>query len=215
MLIFKELFSQLTPAVVDTYNQYIQTITPVSDDDILRRWLFAFCSIHTTWENNVRSYQAIKDLSWEGDRQDLLAKLTASGAGLQNGRTNSIWAFTTRFRENPSQFYVPSTRYRERRDRLANTIHGLGLAKTSFAFELISPNTPILCLDRHVLTWLEGNQALNGNMTPKTYRRLEQRFLRACKKEGYNPIAVRHAMWSLVQNRPDMRFWSYVFEGKK
>lgn len=209
---FKELFSQLTPAIVDTYTQYIQTITPVTDDDILRRWLFAFSSVHTTWENNVRSYQAIKDLSWEGDRQALLAKLTSSGAGLHNGRTNSIWAFTTRFRENPSQFRVPSTRYRERRDRLANTIHGLGLAKTSFAFELISPTTPILCLDRHVLMWLTGSHDLNGKMNATGYRRLERRFLRACKAEGYNPVAVRHAMWDIYQEKQDMRYWSYVFE---
>lgn len=212
---FKELFSQVDSDRVSRYNVYVESIKPVTDDDVLRRWLFAFCSVHTSFKNNVASYQAVKDLVWETDRQELFNRLVSSGAGLHNGRTNSIWLFTTKFRENPSMFYVPSTRYRERRDRLANTIHGLGLAKTSFAFELISPTTPVLCLDRHVLNWLTGSQTLNGNMTVAAYRRLERRFLRACYAEGYNPVSVRHCLWDIAQGKPDMRYWSYVFEGEK
>ena len=67
---FKELHSHK----VEAYKQYWETLKPLTNEDIFRRYLFAFCSVHTTWEGNIKGYLAIRDfIYWRYNRKDLFA----------------------------------------------------------------------------------------------------------------------------------------------
>ena len=51
-----QFFATFPMEKVETYKQYWESVKPLTQDDIFRRWLFAFCSVHTTWEGNIRGY---------------------------------------------------------------------------------------------------------------------------------------------------------------
>jgi thermostable 8-oxoguanine DNA glycosylase len=212
----RALLDEVDPIRVDRYSRYLASIRPRTEDDVLRRWLFAYASIHTSWSNNIRIYKALRDLSWEGDERELARRLLDSRGGLHNARAKSISAFTALYRADPSSYTVPSLYPLSRRDDLSRTLYGIGIAKVSFAFEMIAPASNIICLDRHVLRWLGVPDSYNGNMSTTTYRRLERYFVNACRQLGLGPpIAVRHVLWDIQQGRDDMRYWASVFEDER
>jgi thermostable 8-oxoguanine DNA glycosylase len=207
----RALLDAVDPGRVERYSRYLASIVPTSEDDILRRWLFAYASIHTSWSNNVRIYKALRDLRWEGDEHELARRLVDSRGGLHNNRAKSIAGFVDLYRSNPSYYTVPSLYPLVRRDALAAQLFGIGLAKISFVFELLAPASSIVCLDRHVLRWLGVPDSYNGSMSTAVYRRLERSFVAACRHLG-PPIAVRHVLWDIQQGRDDPRYWTSVFE---
>ena len=69
------------------YGKYWESIAPQTDAEIFQRWLFAFTSIHTTWENNVNLYNSIKNFEeWINDSEVLMKRLIEGRAGLHNQR---------------------------------------------------------------------------------------------------------------------------------
>ena len=55
------LFNSFDQEEVQRYKDYWQGVAPKNDTEVFQRWLFAFMSVHTTWERNVIGYEAIKD----------------------------------------------------------------------------------------------------------------------------------------------------------
>ena len=129
-----EFFKNFPKDKVVAYKDYWETIRPKTDEDIFRRYLFAYMSVHTTWESNVKGYQAVKNIDeWIDNKEILLAKIKNSGVGLHNNRTKYIWAFKDQFFANPKDYIITSKKYHvKKRDDIVNKIHGLGAAKTSF-----------------------------------------------------------------------------------
>src|SRR3990172_4434690 len=89
-----DLFASLDQdrAALSQYNDYWQGIAPDDDKGIFQRYLFAFCSVHTTWRGNIRGYEAIKDFhpdDWSFAR--LGTALQLSGCGMHNNRTDWIY----------------------------------------------------------------------------------------------------------------------------
>lgn len=143
----------LDPARVARYERYFNTLTPADQNDVFRRWLFAYASVHTTWKYNVILYEKLKDLSWLGDVAELRKRIEGSRAGLHNNRTKFINAFAMFFYDHPGWFkQSPWETWIEYRDRLMEHTPGLGIAKTSFALELIHfHKAGIVCFDTHQL----------------------------------------------------------------
>ena len=200
-----------------SYKDYWESVKPQSVDDIFRRYLFAYCSVHTTWKGNCSGYNAIKNFhEWIDDQEILRKKLATSGVGLHNNRTKYIWDFTKQFWAKPADFYLTTKKYHvKKRDQIVNRIMGLGMAKVSFALEMIHPNEcRTLCLDVHMLrlynmehlTYTKSKEGISK------YKRAEQHWMVNCGKMKVPSYIARCAYWDRLQGKDDSRYWSYVLE---
>lgn len=209
----RSVLSELDPSSVAKYEAYLDTITPQDDWEIAKRWIFAFCSIHTTWESNVRGFEAVSALGPDARADAISDALEGARTGLHRGKGVAIGHFLHKWRRDPAAFRFDTLRTaKAKRDALASTLHGIGLAKTSFACELISPAARVTCLDVHTLRWVTGDTSTNGKLGVAQYRAIELQWQAAAREFGYSPTAARHAVWDKVQGKPDMRYWSYVLE---
>lgn len=199
------------------YKEYWESVRPQNNDDIFRRYLFSYCSVHTTWQGNIKGYNGIKNFNeWIDDKDALREKLHKSGVGLHNNRTNYIWDFSTKFWANPKDFYFTTKKYHvKKRDNIVNKIKGIGMAKVSFALEMIHPNEArALCLDVHMLRLynmenLKYNKSKSGT---NLYKKMERHWMVNCGKLGVPSYIARSIYWDDLQKKDDSRYWSFVLE---
>lgn len=199
------------------YKEYWESVRPQNSSDIFRRYLFAYCSVHTTWRGNCAGYEAIKNFDdWVDDKETLREKLHKSGVGLHNNRTNYIWDFATKFWNNPKDFYLTTKKYHvKKRDSIVSKISGIGLAKVSFALEMIHPNEArVLCGDVHQLRLydmetLKYNKSRTGT---DLYKKMERHWMINCGKLGVPSYIARSIYWDDLQKKEDSRYWSFVLE---
>jgi thermostable 8-oxoguanine DNA glycosylase len=213
----EQFFGTILPEQVKVYTDYWKSIAPDSDDEILRRWLFAFTSIHTTWESNVRGYNAIKNFEdWISDRELLRQKLIDSKCGLHNMRTKYIWDFATDFIDSPSEYHRKQEEtWAEFRNRLVAKCKGIGMAKVSFTLEMCFPDeAEVVCLDTHMLQLygISNRIKFDGNAGRKIYTAHEDDWIDRSRTSGASPYIARQIYWDQKQNQPDSRYWSYVLE---
>lgn len=199
------------------YKEYWESVRPQNVDDIFRRYLFAYCSVHTTWKGNCAGYNAIKDFNeWIDNKEVLKDKLHKSGVGLHNNRTNYIWDFSQKFWANPKDFYLTTKKgHVKKRDAIVSKIKGIGLAKVSFALEMIHPNEArVLCGDVHQLRLydmehLKYNKSRSGT---DTYKKMERHWMVNCGKLKVPSYIARSIYWDDLQKKDDSRYWSFVLE---
>lgn len=199
------------------YKEYWESVRPQNNDDIFRRYLFSYCSVHTTWQGNIKGYNAIKNFNeWIDDKDALREKLHKSGVGLHNNRTNYIWDFSTKFWANPKDFYLTTKKYHvKKRDSIVSKISGIGMAKVSFALEMIHPNEArALCLDVHMLRLydmehLKYNKSRSGM---ESYKKAERHWMVNCGKLKVPSYIARSIYWDDLQKKEDSRYWSFVLE---
>ena len=212
-----EFFKNFPKDKVVAYKDYWETVRPKTDEDIFRRYLFAYMSVHTTWESNVKGYQAVKNINeWIDNKEILLEKIKNSGVGLHNNRTKYIWAFKDQFFANPKNYMITSKKYHvKKRDDIVDKIHGLGAAKTSFALEMSSPNEcRVVCLDIHLLRLyncdqLKYNKSRSGT---KIYKDIERHWSINCGKVGVPCYIMRSLYWNMLQGKENCRYWSFCLE---
>jgi hypothetical protein len=134
---------------------------------------------------------------------------------MHNNRAAWIGRFGADYWASPSRFQkTPVEPLWSLRDRLVGQIKGLGLAKLTFALEMIYPVDPALnitCLDVHMLR-LYNHVKLNGRATPTKYKQLEADWVGRSDGVGSSPYVTRMAYWDKIQGQPDSRYWSHVFE---
>lgn len=207
----EEFISSIDDKSIDKYADYWSRLEATTNERYFDRWLFAFMSVHTGWQQNVKGYQAVKGLKYGASKKQLRRAIDQSGVGLTNNRTEGIWRFTHDFWENPAVWRpFKDETIPECRDRLAKQIYGLGLTKTSFVFELSYPmNCDVVCLDSHILR-LYGLPTTTPNST--TYHDLEQHWNDCCSRRFVPSPIARHIYWDRVQGQPDTRYWSSVLE---
>lgn len=213
---FESLMSK--KQVIKKYNNYWRSITPLTNDDVFKRYLFAFCSVHTNWKNNLSGYNAIKDFNqWKNDKFILNKSLKESGVGMHNMRTEYIWAFNIFFWMDPNKFQLihKSKDYHSLyRDELVSDIKGLGHAKVSFALEMIDPlKANIVCGDIHQLR-LYGIEGTNYKTSKglSLYKSMENHWIACCEAVGVSPYIARCIYWDELQKQEDTRYWSHVLE---
>jgi thermostable 8-oxoguanine DNA glycosylase len=202
---------------VVSYKEYWESIKPQNHEDIFRRYLFSFMSVHTTWESNVKGYNAVKNFSeWFDNKELLLTKIKDSGVGLHNNRTEYIWDFKDKFWSNPKDYIITTKKYHvKQRDSIIQKIRGLGAAKISFSCEMQNPNEcRVVCLDVHLLR-LYGCETLKYNKSPKgmeTYKKIERHWSVRCGKAGVPCYIMRSLYWNTLQKQEDCRYWSHCLE---
>lgn len=211
-----KFFKSLKANEVKRYTEYWESIKPVTVDDFFRRYLFAFTSVHTTWESNVRGYLAIKGLEWKENKENLLSRLVWAKCGMYRNRTNYIWDFKEKFYANPEKFCTLQSDWRTHRNDLVDNIKGLGITKVSFALEMCFPREAMVsCIDTHGLQ-LYGIEAksFSTKLGLATYEKAEDNWIDSSVDRGCSPTVSRAIYWDRKQNQPDSRYWSFVLEGK-
>ena len=215
---FFATFDELHRHKVESYKQYWESVRPKTDEDIFRRWLFAFCSVHTTWKGNINGYLAIRDfVYWKHNRKELLKRLTRSGVGCQKERTDYIWDFSKDFWQNPKDFSCPQkrNRYVSVRDNLVERIRGLSYAKVSFSFEMIDPLfARVLCGDVHQLRFygMPDLKYTKSKVGVAKYKAMEQHWIENCQRLNVPSYIARCIMWDEIQKQPDSDYWGYVLK---
>jgi hypothetical protein len=195
------------------YVEYWGDLTARTDAQVFARFLFAYMSVHTTWEGNVSGYQAIKDFrGWLGHPASLRNSLVRSGAGLHNNRARWIDDFGAQYWADPAAFRRGSREpWHVYRDRIEQRVTGLGPAKVSFALELSFPlEAEVLCLDVHMLR-LYGVKD-QSKVKVGQYERLEADWVGRARAVEMPSYIVKQMHWDRLQGRPDSRYWSHVLE---
>ena len=209
--------ASFTGAEIAAQTAYWKALTPDCHIERFRRWLFAFMSVHTSWEANCTGYLAIRDhLEWAFDENKLRPLLENSGAGMHNNRARYIHAFAVDYFRNPDEFMpLEGETWEQCRNRLVERVTGLGIAKVSYALEMSAPlEADVMCCDIHQLRLYGLGPEHVAATGPKyqTFREAERHWVDVCRARGVAPYVGRNVLWNRIQGRPDCRFWSFVLE---
>lgn len=194
-----------------SYLDYWKGLKPINDSERFQRFLFAFMSVHTTWERNIIGYNSIKDWwNWMNQWDILKDKLEESRVGLHNNRYRFISQFTLKYWQNPSYYERGQNEsWQQFRNRIEREITGLGLAKSSFAVELIYPDeAEIVCVDTHIFQ----AYGLSQKKDRKLYSDIENHWIENSLKKNLPPYITRCIYWDRKQEKSDSRYWSHVLE---
>jgi thermostable 8-oxoguanine DNA glycosylase len=205
-----DLFNSFNTEEVERYEKYWGSIAPKNDTETFQRWLFAFMSVHTTWEANVKGYEAIKDwTNWFKDDEKLMELIVDARVGLHNNRVRFISEFARKFWQDPEWYKYDGGNWQTFRDRLVKSILGLGIAKVSFALEMIYPNeAKVSCMDTHLFQ----AYGLDQSKDARRYKEIENYWLDMCSMWNVPSTIARAILWDRKQNQTDSRYWSYVLE---
>lgn len=192
--------------LLQRYEAYFSRLAPKTEADVMRRFLFAYLSIQTYWENNVKLYNRLKDLKWiDRTYEDLQEVFVELRTGLNQRRPMNMWKFGQLYRAHPGVLLrAVDESWQEYRDRLCYMLPGLGEAKAAFVIEMCWPEANVACLDRHMLGKLFGRK--KEGLTGSQYRMLERRFCQAC--DGRKPGLVRLAFWDHLKGQPNPDYWA-------
>jgi thermostable 8-oxoguanine DNA glycosylase len=206
-----EFFDSIEDNEIKFQFDYWKKLKPINDSERFQRFLFAFMSVHTSWESNIRGYNLIKDWwTWMNQWDNLKEKLIESRVGLHNNRLRFISEFTLKFWSNPSNFDRGlNENWNGFRNRIVKEITGLGLAKSSFAIEMIYPDeAEVVCLDTHLFQAYGLDQTKHRKM----YDNLESHWVKNSVKKDLPPYIARCIYWDRKQEKQDSRYWSHVLE---
>tara|TARA_Y100000593_G_scaffold84113_1_gene159133 strand:+ start:680 stop:1435 length:756 start_codon:yes stop_codon:yes gene_type:complete len=205
-----ELFSTFNTEEVERYKDYWGSVAPKNDTEVFQRWLFAFMSVHTSWESNVRGFEAIKDWTvWFNDNDKLEQLLVDSRVGLHKNRTRFVSEFSKKFWSDPEWYKYQGGDWQKFRDRLVKGILGLGIAKVSFSLEMLYPNeAKVTCMDTHLFQ----AYGLDQTKDAKRYVEIENYWLDMCRMWNVPSYIARCILWDRKQDKTDSRYWSYVLE---
>lgn len=204
------------PQKISQYNEYWGSITPKTDEEIKRRYVFSFLSVHTPWSANVTSFLLLdKNKQALSDKEELTDLLVKSRAGNHNRKSEGIFRFVKDFDANPDFYKIEGTDdHQEKRDKIMAKCYGLGLAKTAFALEMCFPLTAqVVCLDTHILQLYGLKEPKDrARVNYKKYKAMEDHWLTVCKNIELAPAVARAIWWDKKQQQEDSRYWTYTIE---
>jgi hypothetical protein len=207
----ESFFDSIKPDEVTYQYEYWNKLKPINDSERFQRFLFAYMSVHTSWESNIKGYSMIKNW-WEWmNRWDVLEeKIVESRVGLHNNRVRFIKDFTMKFWSNPSYYEKgQGEQWNNFRNRIEKNIVGLGMAKSSFAIEMIYPvEAEVTCLDTH----LYQAYGLDQSKHRKQYQTLEKHWVENSQRKSLPSYIARCIYWDRKQEKSDSRYWSHVLE---
>ena len=98
----ESFFDSIRDKDIESYNDYWGELKPQSNNAAFRRYLFAFMSVNTSWKNNCKGYNAIKQFGkwtlektnqlelWNYNADTLFSTIEATRVGMQNNRTITL-----------------------------------------------------------------------------------------------------------------------------
>lgn len=202
----EEFFGTVQQREVDAYKEHFHRISPMEPMAVFQRFLFAYASVHTTWEYNVKLYRELEALQTVPCKDALEHTVKTSGAGLHRNRIEGVWSFREAFWNDPRIYKKGSKEsWATFRNRLVKRMFALGYAKVSFALELCWPiESQVVCLDVHMLR----NMGLAPSPTPRQYLTAEKIFVNRCRGKRIPPAIGRLLYWDKLKEQPSARYWS-------
>jgi thermostable 8-oxoguanine DNA glycosylase len=212
------LVKSVTRSDVTSYIAYLNSIRPETNTELFKRWLFAFASVHTTWEMNCKLYLALsQSLHWVGDDGELKRILIECRAGLHNNRASYISEFARKFWADPSWYWKKDDEtWMGFRDRICKAVRGIGRAKSSFVVEMMYPeHAKVVCTDTHVMQAYGRTPEQVNHVSDKDEALMESIFVGLCEVADVPPVVARYRFWDRKQGHSNSRYWTRVFEQPK
>lgn len=205
----ERFFASISIKEIERTRKIWETLECKTPMDRFQRWLFAFCSVHTTYQNNMLGYQEVKNWwAWMNQPNILREKIDKSGMGLTNNRTRFLDQFARQYWSNPSLYEKGANEtWVECRNRLVENILGLGKAKVSFALEMTNTfDAEVFCCDTHLF------QAYGKDQTKhlKEYEDIERHWVQQSKIWNVPSAIARAIYWNRKKNEKDCWYWAKV-----
>lgn len=198
------------------YKRHLTRMKPSTPEDIFRRWLFAYASVHTTWKLNCKLYYALRGLEWLGDKEALKRNIVGARAGFHNRRADYIYDFSQYYWEHPDWFRKSKhENWYDYRNRIERSAKGIGHAKGAFVVEMTYPlEAQVVCVDTHILQMYGFTPAeiSNPGVKRQDLNTVEKHWVTCCNIRGVPPTLARWLYWDRKQGHSDSRYWSYLFE---
>jgi thermostable 8-oxoguanine DNA glycosylase len=135
--------------------------------------------------------------------------IKGAAVGLHNNRVRFISEFARKFWANPSAYKYQGGSWQDFRNKLVKNILGLGIAKVSFALEMIYPNeAKVTCMDTHLFQAFGLDQSKDA----RRYIEIENYWLGMCAMWNVPSTIARAILWDRKQDKTDSRYWTYVLE---
>ena len=186
-------------------------IKPRSEHGELNRWRFAFCTVHTPWLRSCEQYQDIQHSFGNINKDTLEKKLSLSAGGMFKIKAQGIdnlhnlWSSTRELFD--SDGLSSRAEWRSWRNKLTRKLDKLGMAKTSFAIEMLQPlKAKVICIDRHMFKAF-GWENVDISSTNKQYEYYEDYWLDLSAEYGVPPVISRNIFWDNIQNEPTSMYW--------
>lgn len=216
-IVFDKAEKVIASIDVKVHNEYVDywntVVRPKTDVAAMRRWFFAFASVHTTWKGNIELYKALKAVTADDvSVEDLAEIVKRSRAGMHSVRSKAITRFMSQFWADNSTLRKPPTNglWVPYRNQLVKDLYGLGMAKTSFGLELCWPTEAgVVCLDTHMFQ-LYGLDQADANQA--TYLAVERHWIDRCAERKLLPTICRHVFWDTLKGRSSTHYWAHVFD---
>ena len=186
-------------------------IKPRSEHGILNRWRFAFCTVHTPWLRSCEQYQDIQHAYENIDIDSLERKLSLSAGGMYAIKAEGIDNLHNLWRSTRELFDLDElssrTEWRAQRNKLTQKLDKLGMAKTSFALEMLEPlKAKVICIARPMFNAF-GWENVDISSTNKQYEYYEDYWLDLSAEYGVPPVITRNLFWDVIQQKQSSMYW--------
>lgn len=206
-------FASIKPEESARHIKLWEKLSCRNEVDRFLRWIFAFCSVHTTYENNMRGYLALRNWTeWFNRPDKLRERIEESRIGLHEVRTKGIMNFAVKFWNDPSEFArKKGETWVQARNRIVENVHGLAKAKVSFALEMTDMmGCEVFCADVHLFRFY----GLSQNKDLKRYEEIEKHWVQFSKIWNVPSPIARGIYWNRNKGQLDCSYWANVFCAK-
>ena len=201
-------FESIDPKDTNRYIQDWQNLVPRNDREHINRYRFAYCTVHTSWENSVDQYNVIKRTNTDTTYNTLLRMLKNSSGGMYQIKATGIDHLQSLWTNNRQLFSPQTDNWQSWRTKLSKNLKKLGLAKTSFAIEMIKPlDAQIICIDRHMFKAF-GWENVDHACSYEQYKYYEDYWVDLSNSFKIPPVIARNLFWDKIQNQPDSLYWA-------
>jgi len=167
--------------------------------------------VHTSWLNSCEQFEDIRNIYDNISLQKLTEILSLGPGGMYEikaigiDKLHELWE-TDMFVKQDNQ------QWQKFRNTLVANLPKLGLAKTSFALEMIYPlKAKVICLDRHM--WKAfGWDDPDRSGSPAQYHYFENYWLDLSEQYEIQPVIARNIFWDKIQNQPNSLYWANTYD---
>lgn len=204
----RNFFDSIEDREIISQIRYWRKKIPKTVQEIKNRWVFAYTSVHTSWEKNVAQYNLLKDQSLSS-LSAIKYKLILSRGGMQELKANGLFHFGINWYQGMKEFTELPDCLRGKRDDLAKELIQINYAKVSFALEMCDPlKANVVCLDRHILDLYGHDKELAP--AKNLYHRMEDYWLSLSDERGLPPYIARCIYWDRAQKQKTSHYWAKV-----
>ncbi len=178
-------------------------IPPMTEEEIRWRFIFAILSTNSPFDATCVAYENLR-LSTSSKSSPLRKRDIVSLLRSSKGNAGPVMYHNVKAKSILSLKVPTLTGGLEKwRTECVGKIHGLGIAKASFAICLLYPHwADFCCIDTHMWRFLTGNVASKG-ISPPQYRWAENEIATIAQRHGVAPFIAQWGIWDMMRGRTE------------